>query len=304
MNQTFTDFELIFVDNGSSDGSSELALELCKENEGQIKLVEEHQKGIPFARNKGLELAKGEYVTFLDIDDEFTNNKIKTLYDLILKHPNAGMAFGQTLRIYTDTKREEIQATGKVLSGVNNPPSLAFNWIKSFYHLPQTGASLIKTSVAKEIGGFPIDLLLGNDDVGFHLKIALRYPIVYHPFVAVKYYRHTKSEGARLNETNSAYYRYFDANNTFSNIEGRKYYEKTGDIRFWGYAQRGLFSNYVQCRFKNKIDSDLTLKEPFFWFYKYILIYYHLLPFKLATLKFKVIRRIVNLINPKKYPLN
>lgn len=68
LSQTFRDFELILIDDGSTDGSGSLCDELAKED-ARIVVVHQPNQGLSAARNKGIEMAKGEYLAFVDSDD-------------------------------------------------------------------------------------------------------------------------------------------------------------------------------------------------------------------------------------------
>ena len=66
--QSYTDFECILVDDGSTDGSSEIC-DQWAEKDNRIIIVHQPNGGVSSARNKGLEQAKGEYICFIDSDD-------------------------------------------------------------------------------------------------------------------------------------------------------------------------------------------------------------------------------------------
>lgn len=66
--QTFTDFEVIIIDDGSTDGTFVLLEELCAKN-SNISIVRQENKGVSYARNKGIKYARGEYLCFIDSDD-------------------------------------------------------------------------------------------------------------------------------------------------------------------------------------------------------------------------------------------
>ncbi len=78
--QTFSDFELICVDDGSTDKSVSIIKSFMKKDE-RIKLIEMSHIGISTARNKGLLKSNGEYVIFLDADDFYENNLLEKLYN-------------------------------------------------------------------------------------------------------------------------------------------------------------------------------------------------------------------------------
>lgn len=208
--QTYVNWELVFVNNNSSDGSLDEA-ESISESDKRVSVITEAKQGIAPARNAGLRAAKGEFVTFLDIDDKFINDKFINLLEVFKNNPEIGMAYGLTRRIYLPENRVVIQEKGIVKEGLNNEGTLAKDWISSFYKLPQTGSTLIRTLLAKEVGGFDEDLELGNDDVGFHLKLAFKSKIGFINKEVVVYYRHVTSAGAQLNDKVSVHMRYLDA---------------------------------------------------------------------------------------------
>ncbi len=300
--QTFHDFEVIFVDNGSTDGTLAKAQAIVEKHPGQVRIIREEKGGIPFARNAGIRVAKGRYISFLDIDDKFATDKFEVLVPLMDQNPGVAMAYGQTKRIYTASGKVTIQDTGIAKAGVNEPPFLAFDWASSFYRLPQTGATLLRTRFVIDSGGFPEHLLMGNDDAAFHIRLALHYKILYHPFVAVEYFRHEKSEGARLNNASSVHFRYF---NTYAQgIEplGRSYFDQTGDERLSGLAQRGMFVNLVDCG-KADVTGITKADTEKFWNYYRLLLRTGILSTSLMKALYKATRRIPAAFFPDRYPL-
>jgi glycosyltransferase involved in cell wall biosynthesis len=83
--QTFTDFEFIIVDNGSSDSSGKIADEYA-EKDSRIKVIHREKGNIGSGRNAGLDVAVGEYIAFVDDDDEIENDYLQYLYNLILSN--------------------------------------------------------------------------------------------------------------------------------------------------------------------------------------------------------------------------
>lgn len=108
VNQTYPDFELILVDDGSPDGSPILC-DKWAEKDSRVHVIHKKNGGASSARNAGLKIAKGNWIAFADSDDWLNETALKTLYDLAKKY-NVPMAIGgmRVAQKYTDT-----QATAK-----------------------------------------------------------------------------------------------------------------------------------------------------------------------------------------------
>lgn len=76
LNQTYQDFEVIIVDDGSTDHSLEAARRIVSE---KVRIIEQSNQGVSVARNTGIYNAKGTYISFLDADDEWQENYLETI---------------------------------------------------------------------------------------------------------------------------------------------------------------------------------------------------------------------------------
>lgn len=85
LSQTYKNVEICIVDDGSTDATLEIIRENAKKSE-RIKYMHTENKGVCHARNKGIEMATGEYFTFLDADDQLCSGALQAMYDLIIKH--------------------------------------------------------------------------------------------------------------------------------------------------------------------------------------------------------------------------
>ena len=85
LNQSFTDFELILVDDGSTDNSGKIIDEYEIKDE-RIKVIHKENGGQGSARNRGLDIAKGNYIGFIDSDDWIHKDMYKILYENIIKY--------------------------------------------------------------------------------------------------------------------------------------------------------------------------------------------------------------------------
>lgn len=87
LSQSFTDYELLLIDDGSPDKSGTMADEFGK-SDNRIKVFHKQNGGLSDARNYGLDRCKGNYVTFVDSDDELTPDTIKSVMDIIENNPH------------------------------------------------------------------------------------------------------------------------------------------------------------------------------------------------------------------------
>ncbi len=81
LNQTFTDFELILVDDGSTDSSSAICDEYAVNNGGNVVVVHQKNGGVSSARNIGVSVATGDYIAFVDSDDYVSQNYLEALFN-------------------------------------------------------------------------------------------------------------------------------------------------------------------------------------------------------------------------------
>ena len=76
INQDFEDFEVIVIDDGSSDNSLEIIEEKLSKSNISHNIVHQDNYGVSCARNRGIELARGEYIVFFDADDYIHKNRL------------------------------------------------------------------------------------------------------------------------------------------------------------------------------------------------------------------------------------
>lgn len=177
LSQTFTDYELIIVDDGSTDNSLEIATTAI-EDRGNCRLIRQENAGVSVARNNGVAVSKGEYLCFLDADDWWEPIFLEEMARLIAEFPNAGI-YGTNYTIVNETKCKTRVAKIGVNEGFEKG---YFNYCqayaKTMYMPLWTGAVCIPRGVFDEMHGFPKGVKLGEDFI-LWIHIALKYRVAF-----------------------------------------------------------------------------------------------------------------------------
>lgn len=169
LNQTFTDFELIIIDDGSNDNTKQMIAEFAN---SKIRYIHQEHKGIPFARNLGVKNTKGKYIAFLDSDDRFCKEKLSITHDYIINN-NKYKAF------YT---KEIWYRNGKLISQKEYqlpPKDSAFNASLKLCCISMS-TIVINKEIFSHIGYFDEHLLV-CEDYDFWLRITHKYPTMLIP---------------------------------------------------------------------------------------------------------------------------
>src|SRR5690606_25175563 len=106
LNQSFQDFEVIIVDDGSTDDSFEKASQF---KSGKIKLLKQVNQGVSIARNNGIDNSHAHYIALLDADDLWHENHLNELKKQIDLFPNAGLFCNNYNLFYTETFSKNAQ---------------------------------------------------------------------------------------------------------------------------------------------------------------------------------------------------
>lgn len=116
LNQTFKDFELILIDDGSRDRSGEICDEYAKKD-NRIRVFHNNNQGVSATRNYGINISKGKYLMFCDSDDWVADNWCEELYNTILEYPNSWITCNL---FFVDCKSNQKKTIkNSLLNGIN-----------------------------------------------------------------------------------------------------------------------------------------------------------------------------------------
>jgi len=173
--QDYTDFEIIIVNDCSSDNTSQIATNYAKVDI-RIKVTstsDVQSMGASNARNKGFEISKGEYVVFLDSDDIWLPTSLKRLVNLIEEHNEVGWLIGNC--IYFKDFRYNLDSYQyskyDFEEGVYEKFELLPKFIRNFNQTPSQGAAIIKRDVIIKIKGWENEFKMTFTDQAFYSKI-------------------------------------------------------------------------------------------------------------------------------------
>lgn len=171
LSQTFGDFELIIVDDGSTDSSFEIARNAI-DGDSRCRIVHQENSGVSVSRNKGVALSSGDYICFIDGDDWWAPQFLERMAWLIGAYPDAGI-YG-TNYYYVKNGRERV-CVKNVETGYIDYCMVYADGMS----MPLTSISVaIRPQVFIEFHGFKPELKLG-EDFDLWIRIALKYKVVF-----------------------------------------------------------------------------------------------------------------------------
>ncbi len=175
--QTYQNFEIIIIDDGSTDGIKEIINILLLKYPHKISYLYQPNQGPSVARNKGIRYSKGEYIAFLDSDDIWLKEKLELQINA-LNFSKAGLA-------YTDYFVEEL-STGK--KNINRCVPFSRNKFKKLFFMQNpvfTSTVLVKSECFKKVGIFDKDLHVAEDwDLWW--RLFREYDFVFVPLPLVR----------------------------------------------------------------------------------------------------------------------
>ncbi|WP_410510330.1 glycosyltransferase family A protein [Methanosarcina hadiensis] len=195
INQTFQDFEIIVINDGSTDKSAEIVKSY---SDSRIRLINQKNAGVSAARNRGISEARSELIAFLDADDEWTPDYLETVRRLREKYPDAGL-YATSLK--TEFIDNVLMDKEKELRKVIPDEGLILNFFKvnlkdiSHKDIFYTSSVTVPKKIFSEIGGFKTGYWWG-EDIDMWGRIGLKYPFAYSSKVCAIYYQNVVNGAA------------------------------------------------------------------------------------------------------------
>jgi glycosyltransferase involved in cell wall biosynthesis len=198
--QQYRNWELLLVDDGSSDASTGLAVDLEKRYPGRVRHLEHAahaNRGMSASRNLGIQHARGEYIAFLDADDVWMPDKLSEQVSVLETYPQAGMTYGRGV-IWSSWSDSAEAADYMVPLGVPAgsliaPPNLLPNLVRNKVQTPMTSNAMLRRSVIQHVGGFEEEFTGFYEDQVFFSKVEMHTAVYVSGSCWVKYRQHAGS---------------------------------------------------------------------------------------------------------------
>lgn len=286
ISQDFTDWEWIFFDDGSSDNTSSIAKKYAGQHPGKI-FYYEHEKnknfGTAYTRNRAVEIAKGEFISFIDQDDIWYTDRLRHQIEILKAQINCAMIWSPALYWYEDRTFEQpvLIRNEKIKPGIYKKGELVELYLNDLRSTPLPSASIIRKVFFDKVDGFE-ESVKGSEDVVLWIKVNDKFDVYFDDKIIVKYRKHFDStlrqatKSGKMNLWNLVFYRWvldFLKRSNY-NDDIKKDYEFTYYTCLKriagkeGYAgSRKILKNelnkYPELKQKFKLDYLLDLVLPF-----------------------------------------
>ncbi|MCT7995763.1 glycosyltransferase family 2 protein [Laspinema olomoucense] len=181
--QTYSDFEAIIINDGSTDHTQEW---VSQQTDPRIKLISQVNKGLSGARNTGIEAATGEYLAFLDADDLWHPTKLQKQVECLDNNPDVGLVYSWVALI-----NEHGIPTGRLFK--NSQEGNVWEHLILQNIVESGSGAMVRRQCFETCGVFDVNLRSFVEDWDMWLRIALHYPFKAISEPLVYYRQHSQS---------------------------------------------------------------------------------------------------------------
>lgn len=206
--QTFSSFELILVDDGTTDGAAAIARSYAAARPDRIRCIAHsngENRGMSASRNAGMRAARGKYVAFLDADDIWLPRRLEVHTDIMERQPEVSMVMGPTVIWRSWAKADPAQPPraerwemrtelGLPIGKALEPPIVAIGFLEAHGgNVPGICSLMIRRDHALAVGGFEEQFRTLYEDQAFYFKMCLTYRVMATDEVLDFYRQHPDS---------------------------------------------------------------------------------------------------------------
>lgn len=200
--QTFTNWELLLVDDGSTDRSQDIASEFAASDPQRVRVLEHpgrENRGMSASRNLGIRHARGQEIALLDGDDVWLPEKLAEQTTILDQHPSVAMTYGPLILWHSwkpgihQDGRYGVSRYGEhpYADSVVQPPRVLELLLKEHAYIPS--GALMRRSACHELGGFEDQFRGSFEDAVFQTKMCARFPVYVHGQSLYQYRIHDES---------------------------------------------------------------------------------------------------------------
>jgi glycosyltransferase involved in cell wall biosynthesis len=202
INQKYSHWELLLVDDGSSDSSKKIAREFASQRPEQIYYLTHpgrENRGMSASRNVGIQKAKGKYIAFLDADDVWSPQKLSEQVAILKRHPDISMLYGETEYWFSwhsknDSKNLDFVPSLRIPTDEPiKPPKILPLYLSGKTVVPCPSDIILQLEDVKKIGGFDTSFIGPYEDQAFYLKVSLEYSVMASSSRWFRYRQHSNS---------------------------------------------------------------------------------------------------------------
>lgn len=192
--QTLVDYEVIVVDDGSTDGSINIVNRYI---DARVRVIQQENSGVSVARNKGIAAAKYSWVAFLDADDVWMPDHLEELKKLMNMFPNALLLGTAYKKIDTNGRVQELRLPEQYLEKACNKVDDYFAICSTYDQILNSSSAAARKVTLVEIGGFPVGIKAGEDLITW-AKLALAGEVAFSSKASSIYYIPDQQAASRI----------------------------------------------------------------------------------------------------------